>query len=374
MDRLTKFTLQVLAEEKLPRLLQFVLQDLLEVVGGREGSVYLLSDGEYKRAHTTYTPTPYSASEDEISSLLRKKICGKDDELAKYIDTSEVSVYESAFAVPLKYRDRQLGAIFLLKPSDGNLPNEKIQRLRIMGSIATLAIKNLQLSSKVSKALKKRELFIATAAHELRTPLSVISSYNQIVKKKISQGKPVKENWIKSIARNSKKLEFLITDLFSTARISSGLFSFTMKQLDLKKLLQKTVSDLSMLYDQTIEFQSKLDTAKIQADKSKMTILFTNLITNACKYSLSDSTVRISLSKRENAIVVSVIDQGQGIKAQELKKIFKKNYQSSDSKGSGLGLGLYLCKKITEGHGGTITVTSQKSKGTTVTVTLPIEG
>ena len=170
----------------------------------------------------------------------------------------------------------------------------------------------------------------------------------------------------------------MIADLVESARLSSGEITLTTTGINLRSFTEELCDRLETGKDSRIIVEAE-PVGLVLADPNRLDRIFTNLLTNALKYSEPPSPVRIII--RENAdendarmAVVSVIDRGCGIAQVELPKLFERYARITSGKRSGdsLGLGLFIARKLVLAHGGQISVTSEQRVGSTFTFTLPL--
>ena len=226
--------------------------------------------------------------------------------------------------------------------------------------------------------------FISIAAHELKTPLTSILGFSEILtkRKNISEEKKIK--YIDYINKQSNKLANIIDDLLNISRIESGLgFSINKAPCNINKIILETIDYFQELcparrFDITLPEKP----VEITADKDKIDQALKNIISNAIKYSPENSHVclsarmieEIKAKGKQPAIEISVSDKGIGMTSEQSKKIFDKFYRvdSSNKAIPGSGLGMHIVKNIVDAHDGRIWVESKFEKGTTVTFTLPV--
>lgn len=232
---------------------------------------------------------------------------------------------------------------------------------------------------------KERELdqikseFISTAAHEMRTPMSVIMGYIEMLLDKETFGdfeEDKKKEFLGEAYRKSEALSQIIDDLFDISRIEAGLpLPIDCAECELNDIIREVVSHYQK---HSPKHQFKLSLAnetKVYVDQNKMTQVIENLVSNAVKYSRDGGEIEVESSWQDNQIQVIIRDQGQGMSEEEISRVFDKFYRvdSSDTAISGLGLGMSIVKTIIEGHGGEINVESTEGEGTCVSLTLPCE-
>ncbi|GCE20088.1 hypothetical protein KDK_38880 [Dictyobacter kobayashii] len=233
------------------------------------------------------------------------------------------------------------------------------------------------LDNSARKELEQRkDDFISMASHELKTPLTAVKLQIQLVRKRLEkQSQPEAATTLARVEDPVKQLERLVTELLDVSRIQAGSIEYRRERVDLDELLREVTATIHHLHpSHTILFRESVR-ASLIGDRDRLGQVFTNLISNAIKYSPDAEAVEIDLSPSEDAVTVHVRDHGLGIPREQLDKIFERFYRVTDLRQGaipGLGMGLYIVAEIVKHHGGTITVDSTVGKGSTFTVTLPL--
>ena len=226
-------------------------------------------------------------------------------------------------------------------------------------------INKLILSEKESEKTKNE--LITNIAHDLRTPLTSIIGYLDILVNNKNLTDDKKQDYLGIAFEKSKKLEVLIEDLFSFTKMNYGdELAVNKERIDLIELLNQLVSELYPLFennDLEYSIQSNVNSLILNLDPKLIVRLFENLINNAIKYGKDGKhiIIKIKNNKELDNVEVSVINFGQLIPEEALKKIFEKFYRVDNSRTSttgGTGLGLAIAKSIVELHGGDISVKS----------------
>lgn len=222
--------------------------------------------------------------------------------------------------------------------------------------------------------IKARDQFSAIAAHELKTPLTTISLYSQILNKryKNKNASKVLQDSVQTITHEAEKLTYMINDLLDFSRMQSSKLQLNKEVFNLADLFRDRIQIAQALYpDHKYIFKQQVRDTTIYADRLTLDRVITNLLTNAGKYSRSQSIVKIDLKKNHKDFIVSVKDKGVGIDKNYMEKLFEPFYQVENGK-KGLGLGLHIARSIVELHGGKIWVESKPDRGSTFFVSLPI--
>lgn len=219
-----------------------------------------------------------------------------------------------------------------------------------------------------------QEEFIATVSHEMRTPLTSIRGFSQTLLSswdKISDED--KKKFIKIIEDQSQRLIHLVENILSVSKIK--VENQVLKEVDVNNSIKKIIPLFTQQYKNhkfEIDLNASLPTARLDEDKFEQIMM--NLIDNAAKYSQAGSIVKISTQIYQNNILISVKDNGVGIKKEDYNKVFKRfsrleNHLTSKTQGNGLGL--YITKELVEKMQGEISFESQEGIGTTFYVSFP---
>jgi PAS domain S-box-containing protein len=220
--------------------------------------------------------------------------------------------------------------------------------------------------------------FVSMVSHELRTPLTSIRGALGLLTGNVAGELSDKAKTLLDIANNnSMRLIHLINDILDIEKIEAGKMDFVLMPQEIMSVVEYAIS-LNKAYGQqygiTFEISESLDNAKVYVDKERLVQVLTNLLSNASKFSHHDSAVKISVSRINTSIRITITDQGIGIPEEYQHKIFEKFAQvdSSDTRQKGgTGLGLSISKAIIEKMGGIINFTSQKDQGSKFYFELP---
>ncbi len=236
-----------------------------------------------------------------------------------------------------------------------------------------------RLMDKEREAERTKNELITNVAHDLRTPLTSIIGYLEILSSKSSPLPPeMQKKYIDIAYSKSKRLEKLIEDLFGFTKLNYGKISMQVAEVDIIKLLGQLLEESYPNFSNkglSYELQSNVSAKIISADGNLLARLFDNLINNAIKYGAEGKRVLVKVHASKEMVQVSVTNYGYVIPPEELPLIFDKFYRVEQSRSThtgGTGLGLAIVKNIVDMHGGDITVKSDLN-GTVFTVTLKVD-
>lgn len=220
--------------------------------------------------------------------------------------------------------------------------------------------------------------FITMAAHELKTPLISISGYTDyiLLKHKNALIPEIFED-LKTVQRNVKRLEILMDQLFEVMKIDEGKLQLQIEKTNISQIINNCLDELSYLINEkNLEIILNIDhEIIINVDPTRIFLVFTNLISNAIKFTPDYGWIKISAKKENEKYFFEIKDNGIGLTKDEIGRLFKK-FESIKrpigSKDTGTGLGLYITKGIISAHSGEIWVSSEgENKGTTFSFSLP---
>jgi K+-sensing histidine kinase KdpD len=222
------------------------------------------------------------------------------------------------------------------------------------------------------KISEQQQNFMIAITHELKTPISVAKlNLETMQKRKLDEQQ--QQRLLQNTLEETNRLNALCNNMLLSSQIEAGGYRITNEETNFSELVNKCVHDFITRYP---HHKTETDIAAgifIDGDRLLLQMLVNNLIDNAQKYGPKDSPVSISLSEKNNRIILQVKDRGKGIAAGEKEKIFNKFYRignTATKSAKGTGLGLYLSKKIAKQHHANITVTDNSPSGAIFTVTL----
>jgi signal transduction histidine kinase/HAMP domain-containing protein len=209
--------------------------------------------------------------------------------------------------------------------------------------------------------------FIATVSHELKTPIaSILMSVNLLNDKRIGTLSEEQQELARHIKDDSERLLRITGELLNLSQVETGKIKLNLQQSSVQPIIDYALNATRAAAEQkkvTIQVQIAAPLPDVRADSDKTAWVLTNLVSNAVRYSFPQSTVRISVSARDQLVCFTVADQGKGIEPQYVARIFDRYFQVPGSDQQGTGLGLSISKEFMEAQGGSISVHSEPGSG-----------
>lgn len=227
--------------------------------------------------------------------------------------------------------------------------------------------------------LRMRDAFLNATAHELRTPVTSMFGYAELLQRRFDRGELTPERVqkpIHAISTQAQRLKRLTTMLLDLTQLEHRKAVLDARPIDLGRLIERVVQELQLLTEQHIIALDLPGAALvIEADELRLEQVLYNLIQNAVKYSPQGGTISVLARQEGQQALVTVIDEGVGIPAEDVPHVFERFYRATNISSahlSGLGLGLHLVKEFVELHGGSVDVQSVLGQGSRFRVALPL--
>ncbi len=329
-----------------------------------------------------------------ISKTLDSVITSWNDSAARMFGyTSDEIVGETIYKlIPEDRQDEEPKIIARLKNGD-RVEHFETKRLAKSGKLIDVSLTISPVKDKagqiigISKIIRditfkkleeqRKNDFVAMVSHELKTPLTTIHSYIQLLLAKAK--KEDDDFYIKALTRTevqTKRMTAMINDFLNVARLEVGEMSIHKKTFDFSSLVNEIVQDVEFL---TTKHEIKVggcDSIIINGDREKLGQVLNNLLTNAIKYDPEGGVISVGCERQGESVKIYVKDQGVGIKPEDQKRLFERFYRAEDDKlkmVSGFGIGLYLVAEILRHHGSKIEVESKENEGSTFYFSLKVE-
>lgn len=317
----------------------------------------------------------------------------RDPRFFRKVDEESGFVSRNLLCIPLMTKEKVLGALEVLNCKElGELSNENIPFLETLGNHMAVALDNALLYRELSEAheaLKKLDEmkgnFIALISHELRTPVTLIQSFQELLQTgALGALRPRQHEALRGMERSLRWLNRIVTEATNLAYLDSGKIHLELQIFDLAALIRETLTQMRPLFEERRQQCSVEGTdaeAQVRGDPQQVRHVLYNLLLNAIRFTPDEGKVRVELESREFEVRVGVADNGIGIPREKQARIFlgfmhaeRLTHHSSGTtefKTAGLGLGLAIAKRIIELHRGRIWVESEPGKGSTFYFTLP---
>jgi signal transduction histidine kinase len=279
----------------------------------------------------------------------------------------------SYLAIPVKSTSGEvIGALAFAHPNAGVFKSEHEDMVGSIAAQSGIALENSRLFAEVKALSSKKDEFIALASHELKTPLTTIKGYLQVISKKSQDS--LSKMFVEKSLYQVQKLNTLISDLLDISKIEAGKLQFNLEVFNLTEVLRDVLETFP--YTNTshqIIFDETSEEFMVLADKQRIEQVIINLLTNAIKYSPKADKVYIRIEEEGEMVTVRIKDQGIGLQEEHLSKIFTRFYRAEGvGNVSGLGIGLHLTKEIVDRHDGRIHVVSTFGVGSEFSFSLPL--
>lgn len=293
--------------------------------------------------------------------------------------------FRALLAVPLMRENRLIGGLVVLREYAGNFSDKTVDLLQTFAAQSALAIYNAQLftqidekSSQLELADKHKSEFLANMSHELRTPLNAILGYTELILDEIYGEVPEKiDKVLVRVEKNGRNLLNLINDVLDISKIEAGRLTLSLDDYSFEELVSTVLISVEALAaEKGLKLYATVakDLPIGRADQQRISQVLVNLVGNAIKFT-DEGEVKVEVEARNSSFLVSVLDTGVGLSADDRQIIFKEFRQvdgSSTRERGGTGLGLSIAKKIVEMHGGHIWVEARPEGGANFSFSIPV--
>jgi heavy metal sensor kinase len=259
-----------------------------------------------------------------------------------------------------------------VKISTGDL-SQRINVAEAESELGKLASVLNSTFARLDAAFAQQKQFASDAAHELRTPVTVILTQTQTALNRERSPAEYRET-VEACQRAAQRMRKLIHALLELARLDAGQEQMKRLRFDFSSVVNECVALIKPIAEERgVKVVSELAPLEITGDAERLAQVVTNLLTNAIQYNKPGGEVRVKLESQHGMAVFAVSDTGTGILGEDLPHVFKRFYRGDKARADGgAGLGLAIAKAIIEAHGGVIDISSEEEIGTTFTVRLPV--
>jgi PAS domain S-box-containing protein len=286
--------------------------------------------------------------------------------------------FTSAIVAPLCLEEKCIGGItFVRAETKRQFTHADLTMVEELANRASLALENAGLYKASQDAVALRDDFISVASHELKTPITSVKIFTEVLQQHSKQIGDVKAvNHLTKMNKQLDKLTELIYNMLNISKIQAGRLEFNEKKFDFDTFVIELVDVLQAgSLNHTLQIKGKTN-KKIYGDEDRISQVLSNLVSNAIKYSPKSNKVVIHLSATAEDVVVCVEDFGIGLAQEHTEKIFERFYRvfdETDKTFPGLGIGLYISSEIIKRHHGKVWVKSKMGKGSKFYFSLPLK-
>jgi len=298
----------------------------------------------------------------------------------EHLQTLRALGFTSYMCLPMVARGHTLGTITLATADSGRRYGKAdLAFAEDLASRTAIALDNARLYRDAQDAIRARDQFLSIASHELKTPLTSLIGYIDLIQRRAARSGDLAERdqrAVRVIGEQAARLNKLVGALLDLSRIETGQLSIERGLVDLTALTRRLVEESQATTDRhTIVFSAAHQPLMLLGDELRLEQVVQNLIQNAIKYSPTGGAVTVLVARNGDSASIRVSDQGIGIPATALPQLFRRFYRAPNADLqhiSGMGIGLYVVKEIVELHGGTVEVSSQDGQGSTFVISLPL--
>jgi signal transduction histidine kinase len=282
----------------------------------------------------------------------------------------------SMMIVPLNGQRRILGSLVFIAADPRRYGATELALAEDLARRAALAIDNAWLYEELQRALRTRDEFISLAAHELKTPISTIKAYAEVLREfGTARTQPEESRALEAIDRQCARLGRLVQELVEFSRLELGRLQLHRRRFELGELAAEVLEQM-----QTVSRRHRLllrheALTVVEADRYRIEQVLLNLLANAVQFSPDGGDVELRIGIRDHEAVVSVRDQGIGIPPERQARLFEQFYRAHASTAhdyGGMGLGLHLSRRFVQMHGGRMWFESEEGRGSTFSFSLPL--
>jgi signal transduction histidine kinase len=298
-------------------------------------------------------------------------------------DLAAVLDISSLIIVPMTHGPQVLGLI-LVADRVGGAPfrDEDLGTLQSVAGQATVAVENQRLHEQIKEANARlqefdriKSEFVATVAHDFRSPLMSIRGFAELTLEEPDLPPERRNEFMRTIITETEELAALANDTLLISQMETGRLHYDWMPVDVRRELRDAIPPV--LATHTVVVDVPDDFPVIRADPFRLRQVLNNLVSNALKYSPAGGSVTLRARERgRDQVMIEVVDEGMGIPPDQAGRLFQKfeRVRSQDHlKIPGTGLGLYICRRIVEGHRGRIWVESEPGQGSTFAFVLPVD-
>lgn len=392
LNTLIEITRMITASLDLDEIIRLTIQQVHDGWNVEAVSLWLLDERRQVLRVLANAGTPGDVLTD-IAVPADEGIVGHVVQTGKWVYTNDVSTHpfhyrqvdevtgfhtRSLLCVPLKFRDKGLGAMQLLNKMNGDFDDMDVERALAIATAVAIAITNARLFEEAEAHKRAHDDFVTTVSHDMRAPLNTISSFAAALGS-VGPLNNEQELYVHHIFQATDRMMHLVNGLLDLARAKTAPGSDSHEPFNLCTVVQSVVDEWraqALAKDVTVQLKTNgTRVCTVIGNAEQMRRAVSNLLDNAVKYSRAHQKVVVTVTRNKQHVLVAVRDWGIGIPVAELPHIFDKFYRGrSGSEQEGTGLGLALVQSVAQAHGGTVWAESDQGAGSTFVMRLPLAG
>lgn len=297
-----------------------------------------------------------------------------DDRFSNCLELQPEQEVRQIICVPLPLHDQILWVLQIFNKLEGRFDQVDLGLARVMATNACVALENASRQVSRQKEAQQNAEIYSVASHGLRSPLmSILTSIEWMMENSALNDE--QKNRLNDIKLQTVNLSQFATKILDLSRIETNNITPQLTPLALLPLVKRVLTGFEFrARDHRFALTTTGPIPPVRADETQISIVLDHLLENAVKYSPAGTLITVNMAVSDREVVISVTDTGYGIPAQEIEHLFERFFRGKQhSSRHSLGLGLYIVKKLVEGHGGHISVESTVNEGTCFKFTLPKE-
>jgi signal transduction histidine kinase len=300
-----------------------------------------------------------------------------------HADTYESSGAKTVIAAPVTAEDRRVGVLTVYADRAPIFVEDDMWLLELLADQTAVLLEARALTTQAGElkgreeAARLKEEFLSAAAHDLRTPLTVVLGQAELIERRLQRdpAAPIDPAGISRMAREARHLRDLVAELLDAQRLDQGLTVMDLAPADLGAIAA-TVRARHVEHGVPLAFDGPEEALVASVDRPRIEQVIENLLENAYKYGADDNPPAMRVWQEEREARIAVVDHGAGLPAADRERIFERFFRAANAQGitdTGMGLGLYICHRIVEEHGGRIWVEGTPGGGATFVFSIPLK-